>query len=233
LTSSRLSLVLLLAMFGCVRGFGAKASAAPSTDSLGIDGIRQLLGSGDTTLSLDLTRSQMQRHFPEVQPIARSWDDEVWSMPRAATRPLELLLTFHWDSGAIDNRAVSALARPGSIHFEALNVSEDSLALILTLLRPVLRILGPPSACERDTSQARRARGAPTDRAIWRRNGAFVYWHLSQIPQTAEQRAMGSLPRGAIQLYSYRTSYEPFGRSRTLSVSGKDSGCFGADSTSF
>jgi hypothetical protein len=133
-------------------------------DSLGIDGVSRVVSVGDTVMSLDLTKSHILRRVAGLRLTVRSWDHETWNVPQSVARPMEFLVTFHWDSGTIFSRAVSAAAKPSKISFEAIDISQDSLVSLLERLQPVIRMLGHPSNCARDTSVARRARGAPKDK---------------------------------------------------------------------
>jgi hypothetical protein len=220
--------VALCALFstGCSRVMREQPFPQRAADSLGIDGLRRLFSIGDTTLSLDLTRSQIQRHAPELRLTELGANHQIWQIPQSPGRPVEFGVAFHWDSGSHFSRAVSSVAKPVLVSFDALNIAQDSLADLLDRLQPILRSLGTPTECARDTSIARRARGAPKDRAIWRRNGAETYWAVGGLPETAAELAAGRLRKASIQLYSYRTSDELMSSGYTNSVGRHDEGCF-------
>jgi hypothetical protein len=139
---------------------------------------------------------------------------------------MEFFVTFHWDSGSVFSRAVSGTAKPVLISFDAIDIPQDSLAGLLKRLQPVLQSLGEPSVCARDTSVARRARGAPKDKAIWRRNGAETFWAIGGHPETPDERRAGTYPPASLQIFTYRTSDVLISSPYTGAVTRKDAGCF-------
>jgi hypothetical protein len=216
----------VLALYGCAPRSRPQQSLPPLADSLGINALSRLLSIADTTMSLDLTKSQIQRHVPGLKLMVRSWDHEVWDLSQSVARPMDFHVTFHWDSGSVFGRAVSGAAKPAKFSLEAIDISQDSLAGLLQRLQPVINVLGRPSNCARDTSAARRARGAPKDWAIWRRNGAEVFLAIGGPPETPHDRMTGRLPKASLQIYSYRTSDTLQSSWYTNAVTRNDTGCF-------
>lgn len=196
--------IFTLGIVGCARRPRIERNSALLADSLGIDGVARVLSVGDSVLSFDMTKAQLQRHVPGLKRLARSWDHETWHRPPSATIPMELMVSFHFDSGTFLERVWSPDARPAAFCFDAIDVSQERVAALLERLQPVIKNLGPPSNCTRDTSVARRARGAPKDRAIWRRNGAEVYWAIGGLPESPDDIRAGRLRIASLQIYRFR-----------------------------
>jgi hypothetical protein len=226
LTAGMLAGWFVLALCGCAQGSRLPRRPTPRADSIGIDALSRVLGIGDTVMSLDLTKSQIQRRVPDLRLTMRSWDHEMWNVPQSVARPMEFLVTFHWDSGSVFRRIFSAAAKPSVISFEAIDISQDSLASLLKRLHPVITMLGRPSNCSRDTSAVNRARGVPKDWAIWRRDGAEVSWAVGGLPQTPDDRSKGRWPSASLQIYSYRLSDTLQSSRYTNTVTRNDTGCF-------